>query len=169
MLMIGMAEIILISIIVIGALMMILSITRSRAAGKNRVQANKPAADASGANYDDIRTRVERRYRRRYELAAHMVMFLFILGGLALLRVPSTALALLGGVWALIVAVHGLQVVFAEFSDRAIEREIERERAQLYGSDKPKRDWQVRLSDEGELLDIIEDEPEADDKQKRQG
>lgn len=168
------AEIVLVLIMALGGLLLALAMARSMNANKSRVQqdrfmAGSPPSDSPHTNVDDIRTRVERRYRRRYELAAHIVMFLFILAGLLLLRVPPPAVALLGGVWALVLTVHGLKVVFDEFSDRAIEHEIERERAQTYESDKPKRDWQVRLSDEGELIEIIEDEPEVDDKQKRRG
>ncbi|MBI5671000.1 MAG: hypothetical protein HZC41_23650 [Chloroflexi bacterium] len=168
MLVIGIAEIIIITIIAIGALMLALGLARALGAGKNRSQSNRVTADvAAGADFDGIRTRIERRYRRRFELAAHVVFYVFIVGGLWLLRMPPPALPLLAGVWALVLALHALQFIFAEFTDRAIEREIERERARVYGSDKPKRDRKVRLSDEGELIDVAEDEWDDGDQQQR--
>lgn len=167
--MIGAIEILIFLIVMMGGLMLAMVLARALNVGKRPPQPDSVPAEAPKGDFDGIRTRVERRYRRRFELAAHFVMYLFIMGGLALMRVPSMALALIGGVWALVLAVHLLQLFFTEYADRAIEREIERERERVYGADKPKRDWQVRLSDEGELIDVIEDEPETDDKQKRVG
>ncbi len=168
MLVIGIAEILLITIIAIGGLLMALALTRTRREAKHRAMPDYgTAAEPASAGFDSLRARIERRYRRRYELAAHIVMFLFITVGLLLLRVPPTALALLGGVWALVLVVHGLQVVFAETTDRAIERAIEREQGQAGSAEKPKRDRYVRLSDDGEVLDVIDDEWDADGEQKR--
>lgn len=161
------AELLILIMMALGVLLLTLAASRSR---KNRMQQSQVASaqQAASADFDGIRARIERRYRRRYELAAHVVMFLFIVGGLMALRVvPPPALALLGGAWALILVVHGLQVLFAEFTDRAIERAIEQEQAQTDAADKPKRDWQVRLSDDGEVLDVIDDEWDVDSRQKR--
>lgn len=170
MMMIGMLEIFIIAIVAVGGLMLALGLARALGAGKSRRRGEtlRPASDPTSADFDGIRSRVERRYRRRFELAAHAVFYLFIVGGLALLRFPQPYHFLLAGVWALALALHALQFMFAEFADRAIEREIERERARVYDNDKPKRDRQVRLSDEGELIDVIEDEWDDGDKHKRQ-
>lgn len=164
------AEIVFVLIMAVGGLLLALALARSMNASKIRAQQNRAAAgDPASTDYDGIRARVERRYRRRYELAAHIVLFLFIVVGLLLLRVPPRALALLGGVWALVLVVHGLQVVFAETTDRAIEREIEREQERMYEAEKPKRDRRMRLSEDGELIEVIEDEWDDGGKQKRQG
>lgn len=168
MLVIGIAEIVLISIIAIGGLLMAVALTRARRVAKHGTTPNYAAtAEPASAGYDSLRARIERQYRRRYELAAHIVIFLFMLVGLGLLRVPPSALALLGGTWALVLIVHGLQVIFAETTDRAIERAIESEQGTAGSADKPKRNGHVRLSDDGEVLDVIDDEWETDDKQKR--
>lgn len=165
MLLIGLGEIIILAMVAIGGLLLARTAMLSKAARQP-----KPGvaftAGAGEPDFDSIRQRVERRFHRRYEMVAHIVMYLVIIAGLWILRLPPPALILIAGAWGLAVLLHGLQFLFAEMSDRAIEREIERERSRFYEADKPKRSH-LRLSDEGELLDVIEDEWEAGEKHKR--
>ncbi|NWG16882.1 MAG: 2TM domain-containing protein [Chloroflexi bacterium] len=157
----------LIFLVIIFMVVMALATMKTRSINAKKQRAAEAAFPEGKPDFDSIRQRVERRFHRRYELAAHIVMYLVIVGGLWALRLPGMALALIAGAWGLVVLIHGLQILFAEMSDSAIEREIERERSRFYEADKPKRSQHLRLSDEGELLDVIEEEWEAEEKYKR--
>jgi hypothetical protein len=156
----------LIFLVIIFMVVMALATMKTRSINAKKQRAAEAAFPEGEPDYDSIRQRVERRFHRRYEMVAHIVMYLVIIAGLWILRLPQTALILIAGAWGLAVLLHGLQFLFAEMSDHAIEREIERERSRFYEADKPKRSH-LRLSDEGELLDVIEDEWEAEEKYKR--
>lgn len=171
MMMIGAVEILIMILVGVLIALPLLSAARGIQKRKRGEQVNAfgerlPAGDSA---YDRVRARVERRYRRRYELAAHVLMYLFIMVGLAFLRLPPPALGLLAGAWGLVLAVHALQLVFAEFSDRAIEREIERDLALRSRIEKPKRGGRLELSDDGEVVEVVENDWDFDDKQKRRG
>jgi hypothetical protein len=136
-------------------------------------------------NYDDIRTRAEKRAKERIEFYQHLAIYLvtnallwllFILisvltnGGAGPLIVPL--LSTLG--WGIGVAIHGI-VTFVDTAttmdamrEREVQREIKRELRRrgiddpsaLY--DKPKRDQAMRLSDDGEL---VPDDAQSEDAQ----
>jgi hypothetical protein len=120
-------------------------------------------------DYDEINRRVEKRLRERkgfQGLVLGFVIMSAVVWTIYLLTTPG------GFAWPLIpTAVVGIVVIWQALEtyflaearererDRLTEREIERERARLYGDaalEKPKRDQTVRLSDDGEL--IYEDE-----------
>lgn len=140
-------------------------------------------------DYREITRRVEKRLRERRAFVLHLVVFiisnlffwivwwfvkLITLGsgmfsdGVVELAISSPWPLLLMFAWGIGLAAHAMSVYFksdaaARRRDREIQREIERERARL-GLDsaytKPKREHQLRLSEDGELI-IDDDEPKA--------
>ncbi|MCA0456810.1 MAG: 2TM domain-containing protein [Chloroflexi bacterium] len=118
--------------------------------------------------YEEIRERISRRYNNRAEFLSHLVAYAaingFIWGVLGPSGIYFTLAAILSGLWGTGLVIHGVQFVLKEAQERAIEREIERERAWRRNMDqvpdgeiKRKRD-RLTLNDDGELLEIIEDD-----------
>ncbi|HEX2908332.1 MAG TPA: 2TM domain-containing protein [Phototrophicaceae bacterium] len=165
MIFIGAAEILLIAFIAIGGLLLMMRIVQSQRGGKPSA-ATSSANEAGGSrvDYDSIRQRVERRWKRRSEFATHAAIYAFAGIGFVLTSFPATLPVLLA--WGAVLFIHLLQVFFAEARERAIEQEIEKER-QRTASYPPERTRTVHLSDEGELLDVVDDDWEANEKQKR--
>jgi fatty acid desaturase len=119
-------------------------------------------------NYDEIRRRIKRRYDNRAEFLSHLVAFVIVNGlGWWFIALPMggivfTLAALVSGLWFLGVVIHFIQFLTKELQERAIEREIERERAwrSSYASEpdmKRKRE-RLTLTEDGELLEVIEDD-----------
>lgn len=122
--------------------------------------------------YDEIRKRIEARYKRRqssFSSLAVIIVFLAIPWGLWLSTDPQARmsvipLAIITALMSIPLVEEIVKLVMGELKDRAVDRAIERERSfelMLHGYEKPKRDLQMRLSDEGELLDepaIIEED-----------
>lgn len=118
--------------------------------------------------YKDIEKRVELRFRRRRNFAFHVVVFAV---GISLLWVMLAEL--LGGLISLVITLlwcgavflHGFSLLFYEAQEKALRQEIERERS--YG-EKRKNDLGLRLSDDGELVEIpAEDWDDAPKARKR--
>lgn len=129
------------------------------------------------AIYQDVKERVEKRFEWRTQLAGHTIAYLVFLfagsklfiydtGLLSTEAYPIAALIWLGGLM-----IHMINVVMAEFRERALQRELEQ--AGIYPGmlqrEKTKHDAQfdgnerlVRLTDEGELVDI---DPYTDDEE----
>lgn len=99
---------------------------------------------------DELRRAITRRYWWRIGLAVHTVFFLFSMGALWIDAPLATATLLLTAVWGSVLVTHYLFAWFAEFGERAIARELERERAELL--DKAKR-VDAYLTDDGEISD----------------
>lgn len=112
-------------------------------------------------SYDDIRQQVERRYRRRSFLLYHFGFAAVCLTvvWLTTTRMGSPGVAmLLTLLWAGLFILHGVKVLMDEAKDRAIESTWRRYHGDFaYADEKPKRDT-LHLTDDGELLDIVEDE-----------
>jgi hypothetical protein len=120
--------------------------------------------------YQDIKKRVETRYKRRAEFAQNLVGCVFTgLIGLALLYFGwGTLFAALGFVmvaiaalWGIAVAQDFVKLIFAEMSERALNRELEQ--AGLSGYRFHQEKAKHRLEDDGEisveqLLEYSEDE-----------
>ena len=118
--------------------------------------------------YEAIRKRMTERYRSRAEFYGHLIAFV-IINLFAWAVIPSTLseglratiltfLALISVGWFVGVAIHAINFILVEMRERAIDREIERERRWLAGEDmdeKPKRHRRLErmTDDEGELLD----------------
>jgi hypothetical protein len=141
------------------------------------------------SQYDMIRRKVERRYKERLGLIIHVVAFVvfnLLFWGMWLLLTPvsqtievagsqSVSSAVPAFPWPIIITLgwsvglvgHVLNYYFkygpgAERREDAIEREVEHEmeRRQENGYfEKPKRDQQIRLTEDGEL-ETVNDEDE---------
>ena len=122
----------------------------------------------------EIRRRVEQRLKKRGEFYIHLTAYVAV--NLALWVVwllmgsvfPWPLVLSLG--WGVGLFIHGIDVYFATGSrlaarEAAIQREIERERERLY-AEKPKRSRLV-IADDGELMEVVEDEWEDRSKAKR--
>ena len=119
-------------------------------------------------DYEEIRKRITNRYNNRAEFFSHLVAYLVVNGVLWMFLQPSgtwfTIAGIFSGLWGMGVVIHFIQYVMKEAQERAIEREIERERAWRRGSGelqdgemKRKRD-RLTLNHDGELMEIVEDD-----------
>lgn len=129
---------------------------------------------------EQIRRRIEKRIKERNEFYVHLAFFI---GGNLLMWLiwfltnsgdtdgfPWPIIVLAS--WGIGIVAHGLTVYFnsperIEARERTIQREIERERQRLAADDyyeKPKRDRHVRLTDDGELIEIEDTEKRKHDR-----
>jgi len=134
---------------------------------------------------DEIRRRIEKRIKQRNEFYIHLAAYIagnllmWVIWALTLdtgetIGFPWPIIVMLG--WGIGLGAHGLTLFFSspsrvEARERAIQREIERERERLVNDDyyeKPKRDQRMRLTDDGELIEI-DDDLEDTEKRKRDG
>ncbi len=126
-----------------------------------------------------IRDRVVQPMTKRREFADHLAVYVTINTMLWVIYISTGFLAPLA--WPLIVMLgwgiglvaHGTEVVTTASRENAIERAIERERDQLYESEKPKHEerlddsYDVRLTEDGEFTESMVEEIDAEEKQKR--
>ena len=119
-------------------------------------------------DYAEIRKRITNRYNNRAEFFSHLVAFLVVNGLIWLLLDPHdtwfTVAGVFSGLWGMGLVIHFIQYLMKEAQERAIEKEIERERAWRRGSDalqegeiKRKRD-RLTLNHDGELMEIVEED-----------
>jgi hypothetical protein len=130
---------------------------------------------------EEIRRRVEKRFDQRAEFFSHLIAYVVVNGfgwGLLAPKLEISPFFTTIGMgitllWGMGVAIHGVMYLFEEGKERAIQREIERERELRYGpggagAGNPQkfknnsRDRIMRLSNDGEL---IADEYEDDDEE----
>lgn len=108
----------------------------------------------SDPNYDEIRQRITNRYENRIQFAGHLLVFLVVNG-----LIWSGALGVwpmldwITGAWSLGLAIHFVKFFMAEARERAIDAERE-----WSTGEKPKRDSRVRLTVDGELETVAEDD-----------
>ena len=128
--------------------------------------------------YDDIRVRVSARYATRAAFAGHLAAFIattavimffassYILPGF------FSQLALFGlAAWFIGISIHAMNWLLCELRERAIQKELERLGVGYYERnfwEKHKRDRGqperlVRLTDDGEIVDLYEDGPSRRD------
>lgn len=119
--------------------------------------------------YKAITKRVKKRFDRRKEFFSHLVGYsvtmAFIWGAWLNLSqfgegISGIAAALVTVGWTIGIFIHGTQWYFSELEDRALERELER--AGLYSGKLKNDERLVRLSDDGELLDLFDEEDTAE-------
>ena len=128
-------------------------------------------------NEDEIRQRVEKRFKKRQDFYVHIAMYVAVnalLWGIWAITgaaFPWPIFVTLG--WGIGVVADAVETYFKTSVNverrkaDAIQREIERERERLMLSgEKPKRDQQVSLSDDGELV-YGEDEPARDTRRRK--
>ena len=114
-------------------------------------------------SYDDeselkeIKRQVDRRLWRWGLLGANVIAWVVISGIVAI--VDEAAVPIVASAWFGLVMLHGLLIVLWEKRDRDIAAEVAR-RAQERGSEKLKRDRLYRLSDDGELVEVEDMEPD---------
>src|SRR5262245_27639556 len=114
--------------------------------------------------YEEIRQRVEKRFQRRKSFITDIGMMLLIGGGIWLVWLFTDPSARISALWPLLISgglflagfdqIVGL--IMGEFEDRALQREIEREREfQLGLTEKAKREDSpyLQLTDDGELVE----------------
>lgn len=130
---------------------------------------------SSEPNYDEIRKRIKRRYDNRAEFLSHLVGFLVTMIIVWSIWIPQgtwQTLAEIGSAgWFMGLVIHFIQYLTKEMQERAIEREIERERAWRSGfasepDMKRKRD-RLTLTEDGEVLEVIEDDEAQPSAQRR--
>ena len=122
----------------------------------------------SEMSYDEIRRRVEKRYKERQDLIIHFAVFVFsnlVIWGLWFLFLagpfPWPLIVTLG--WSVGMVAHFFTYYFkygagANRREDAIEREVEQELARRAIYEKPKNDERVRLNEDGELEEMSDDE-----------
>ncbi len=124
---------------------------------------------------DEVRKRIEKRYRERTALIVHLVLYFggwLFFGFIWLLQrasgAPAQGLPELiwplfpMGFWSIIVIAHvvGFYLDLDARAARrraAIERQVDEEMVRQAGAEKPKRDQIARLADDGEI--VLEDAP----------
>jgi hypothetical protein len=132
----------------------------------------------SEPNYDEIRHRVQQRFTKRKELLMHATAFVIVNAVLWILWFAGPIQQLLQdfpdfgipaplivtALWGMGFIVHFLDYYFevgegARRRDRAIQQEIEREKAIREDFlEKPKRDRRIQLTDEGELEEVADED-----------
>lgn len=149
------------------------------------------------SQYDDIRRKIERRYKERMGLIIHFIAF--AVSNVAfwcfwLLITPATAARLVNGVtettrlspgfpwpifitlgWGVGIVAHFLTYYYrygagANQREEAIQREIEQELARREEAgyiEKPKNDQRMRLTEDGELEVVSDDDSGTFEKNKR--
>ncbi len=120
---------------------------------------------------DAIRQRIEKRYKMRQELYINIASYVVANVVFWVMFRQSWVLWITVG-WGIGVVAHVIDYYSkygggAERKEAEIQREIERERERL-GYEKPKNDTRMRLSDDGELEEVPEDEDHWTEKHKRQ-
>jgi hypothetical protein len=124
--------------------------------------------DTMDQDYAEIRKRITNRYNNRSEFFSHLVAYLVANGLLWFLLQPQgtwfTVAGIFSGLWGMGLVIHFIQYLMKEAQERAIEKEIQREREWRRGSSemqegeiKRKRD-RLTLNHDGELMEIVEDD-----------
>lgn len=119
---------------------------------------------------DKIRQRIEKRYEKRQDLFKKVAGFVAINLLLWMIFHESwvlwVTLFMSIGIVSNIVEYYNKYGPGAERRESEIQREIERERERL-GYEKPKNDSRMRLTDDGEIEEVPEDEDHWAEKAKR--
>lgn len=118
-------------------------------------------------DYDDIRKRITERYNNRMAFFSHFVAFLVSNGfgwSLWFMTPESVRSGILGVLlllisvgWLIGMSIHAIIYLMMEAREHAIERAIQDERAWSNG-EKPKRDPLMRLTEDGELEELTDDD-----------
>ena len=103
----------------------------------------------------EIKRQVDQKLWRRGLLGAHLILWLIGCGivGFEYGRIVG----IVAPAWFGLVILHGLLVFLWEKREGDIEAEVER-RMQARGGEKLKRDRLYRLSDDGELVEVEDDD-----------
>lgn len=107
----------------------------------------------------DIKRQVDKRLWRWGLVGANFIAW--IVGSAIVAAVDGEVVAIVAPAWFGLFVLHGLLVFLWEKRDRDIQAEVER-RAQMGGSGKLKRDRMYRLSDDGELIEVEDNDWEEE-------
>ena len=135
------------------------------------VTSEKVTMMAEADQYDEIRRRVETRLKKRQELMIHIASFVVANVAFWVMFHESWVWWITFG-WGIGVVSHVIDYYTkygggAERKEAEIQREIAKERERL-GYEKPKNDAHIRLTDDGELEEVPEDEDHWAEKSNRQ-
>lgn len=121
-------------------------------------QVKKEEVDEISQLYKEIRQQVQERYEARSQFLGHAVAF-FVVVTFAYPTVFGRSFpSLFLGLWSLGLSIHAVNWVLYELRERAIQREFNRIMEQRGG--KVKLDQRlVRLSNDGELIELEDDAP----------
>ena len=119
-------------------------------------------------NEEAIRKRITKRYDNRSEFFGHLIAFVVVNGLLWGALQPQnfwyTLSLIFSGLWGMGLAIHFVMFLTNEAKERAIEKAIERERG-LRSDQQQERI--SRLSDDGEIEIVYEDDAPPAKKRKR--
>ncbi len=111
--------------------------------------------------YKEIRKQVQERYEARGQFLGHAVTFALVVNFVYPTIFGRQFPSLLLGLWTLGLSIHAVNWLLYELRERAVQREFDRVLEQRGG--KAKLDQRlVRLSNDGELLDVDDDSPFED-------
>jgi hypothetical protein len=122
-------------------------------------------------DYESIRKRIKARYQRRVVLIAHIVLFAVFNASLWYLMPQLFGrwpLIVIDALWVVIGLILLIRMLFNEAQERAIQDELERQ-WRIYGNaenDAIYDERTMRLADDGELVEFVEDAWEG--KRKRE-
>jgi hypothetical protein len=125
-------------------------------------------------NYEsEIRQRITKRYDNRAEFYGHLVAFVIFNGIMWGVLHPTdfghTLAVLISAGWGMGLAIHFIQFLMKEARENAIEKAIERERQWrgTYNNTVPEPEMKRKrarlsdLSDDGELIEIVDDDEDV--------
>jgi hypothetical protein len=114
--------------------------------------------------YELARKRVNQRIHPWILLGVNFFAFMVYVGIIVVLYnvIPHNLGAFGALIWLGVLVLHAVLLVITQNRDEAIEQEVARLRDLVY--EKPKR---LDLGDDGELLEMIDDETEGDDVQEQ--
>jgi hypothetical protein len=126
---------------------------------------------AESDQYDEIRRRVEKRLKKRQDLFIHIASYIVTNALLWFFFHDSWVLWVTFG-WGIGVVSNIIDYYTkygpgAQRKEDEIQREIDREMARRGMYEKPKNDTHMRLTDDGELEEVPEDEDHWTEKDKR--
>ncbi len=118
-------------------------------------------------DYDEIRKRVEKRYKKRQDLMIHIASYVITNLMLWFFFHDTWVLWVTFG-WGIGVVSNIIDYYTkygpgAQRKEDEIQREVDREMARRGVYEKPKNDTQMRLTDDGELEEVPNDEEEDAD------
>ncbi|MEZ4669335.1 MAG: protein kinase [Anaerolineae bacterium] len=126
---------------------------------------------------EEIRQRVEKRYKERQGLIAHAIPYLMVNAMLWLIWLgsgvhvgipwPMWVTVFWGiGFFSHLASYYSKYGTGAQRREAEIQREIERERERSVAFEKPKRDPRLRLTDDGEIEEVYDDATSMSEKRK---
>lgn len=142
---------------------------------KSKKQHNETEEDVRWRIYEDTKRRIKKRYNQRAEVISHAIAFAISIPALWFVLLGTSwfsgdtweSIAALGSIgWLIGLSIHLSQHMIYEMRERAINRELDR-LGMFDATEKAKRDSApperlVRLSDDGEIIDLYNEDDRRD-------